>query len=41
MRTTTMGTAGWTVPVQGLGCMRMGEHDRPEGDAEAADASRK
>ena len=37
MRTTALGPSGWTVPAQGLGCMRMGRHDQPGDEAQSAD----
>lgn len=37
MHTSIMGTTGWTVPIQGLGCMRMGEHRTPSDEAESAE----
>lgn len=35
MRTTPMGTTGLTVPVQGLGCMRMMKSRAPDGNSES------
>lgn len=36
MHTTVMGNTEWKVPVQGLGCMRMGMRNGPSDDADAA-----
>ncbi|TDC85984.1 aldo/keto reductase [Micromonospora sp. KC606] len=35
MRTTPLGSTGLTVPVQGLGCMRLGGSRAPDGDRAA------